>query len=103
GLAGKEMDRSKNKIEPIPIGLDPSQPRGGTCRIIVQFDSSKDFNVREFPAKRIKHIKINTRQISVVVCECNALDSLCTASFDPRLKQLDSIGADIVTLRVCVI
>jgi hypothetical protein len=82
-LAGKEMHRSQNEIEPIPIGLDPSQTASGGCGIVIQFDSSQDLNIRKLSAQGIKYAEVNACQVPVVVRERNASDSPRAASFDP--------------------
>src|SRR5262245_59765917 len=97
------MYRSENKIEPIPMALDPSQAGGGTSRIVIQFDSSEDLNIRKLCAQGFKYVEVNARQIPVVVRECNTSDSPCPATFNPGAQQLKCVGADHMALRVSVV
>ena len=65
----EEMDGSQNKIEFVPMLLDPFSPSRRVYGIVVQLDARANFEIAIFFAQTIDFIEIDSGVITIVIGE----------------------------------
>src|SRR6266513_860122 len=68
-VAIEEMDGSQNKIEFVPMLLDPFSPRRRVYWIVVQLDARANFEIEIFLAQTIDFIENDSGVITIVIGE----------------------------------
>ena len=99
-VAAQEMHGAKNKIEPVPVLLDPAAALCEMHRIVIQFDPGADFQIRIGRAQPIDLVEIDAGMITIVIREGDITQADATRVIGPGLQQLLRVGLVTVALRV---
>ena len=97
------VDGTEDKIESLPISLDPFSSGGTRFRIVIKLDPGANFDVRIFFTQTIKFIEIDAGMITIVISEGDIDDPFDRRRIDPGLQERLSVMLDPVALWVTVV
>ena len=99
-VAFQVVHRTKNKIELVPVLLDPLPARRGRFRIVIQFKAGADFDIGICRAQFFDFAKIDPFVIAIVIGKGDVSQPDAASMIDPGLEELLAIGLDAMALRM---
>ena len=97
------MHRAENKIESLPIFLDPRASRCRSFRIVIQLDAGTNFHVRVRLSQPLDFVEINPFVIAIVIGKCDVAQPARACRIHPRLQQFTRVRLHAMPLRMRVV
>ena len=99
----EEMHRAEDKIELVPMLLDPVSAGRRVNRIVIELDAGADSQIGIFVPQTIDLIEVYSGVITIVIGKRDIDQPTFARAFDPWLEQRLRVRLDPVSLRVTVV